>query len=242
MDHPFVRATLWRGKEQGRNQHEPLSRLRGTIFHSGIGDRSAKGGERIHPPRSAREATNSHTSSRGPDPDDDETVLGPGQFDLRHFESEPTDRGRVLKRCDVGRVLRGPRGALHLAWVLLLYDGRDRWLCVWKPACELAPCLGVGARQRGHVDPGGCVGARGGAPLLSVCVFASDNLVIPVPFFFFFFVNRPSSPNVPRNRFEAAFPPVSRAWEFFPNIYFFLSISTRNFEILKSRLASSFSN
>lgn len=50
MDHPFVRATLWRGKEQGRNQHEPLSRLRGTIFHSGIGDRSAKGGERIHPP------------------------------------------------------------------------------------------------------------------------------------------------------------------------------------------------
>ena len=38
----------------------------------------------------------------------DETVHS-GQFDLRHFESEPTVRGRVLKCCDVGRVLRGPR-------------------------------------------------------------------------------------------------------------------------------------
>lgn len=60
----------------------------------------------------------------------------PGQFDLRHFESEPTVRGRVLKRWDVGRVLRGPR---HITSnrVRGPYDGRDRWLRVWKPPCEV---------------------------------------------------------------------------------------------------------
>lgn len=39
-----------------------------------------------------------------------------GQFDLRHFESKPTDRRRVLKRSDVGWVLCGP-SILHLAEV-----------------------------------------------------------------------------------------------------------------------------
>lgn len=49
---------------------------------------------------------------------------------------------------------------------------------MWKPACELAPCLGVGARQRGHVDLGVWVRRRVGS---------QDNLVIPV------FFRQPSS-------------------------------------------------
>lgn len=63
------------------------------------------------------------------------------QFDLRHFESKPTVCRRVLKRWDVGRVLRGPTIAYYI-WVRVIwerkrarestYDGRDRWLCVWK--------------------------------------------------------------------------------------------------------------
>ena len=38
-------------------------------------------------------------------------------------------------RCRTG--FAWARGALHLARYAA-YDGRDRWLCVWKPACELA--------------------------------------------------------------------------------------------------------
>lgn len=52
-----------------------------------------------------------------------------GQFDLRHFESEPTARGRVLKRWDVGRVLRGPRH-ITSGWVRgLMMDETGDYAC-----------------------------------------------------------------------------------------------------------------
>lgn len=49
-------------------------------------------------------------------------------------------------RCRTG--FAWARGALHLARYAA-YDGRDRWLCVWKPACELArPVLWCGCSSR----------------------------------------------------------------------------------------------
>lgn len=127
------------------------------------------------------ERTNSHTS-RGPDPDD-ETVLGPGQFDLRHFESEPTDRGRVLKRCDVGRVLRGPRGALHLAgYCCFMMDETGDYACGNQHASSRRASVWVLVNGATWTW---CVGARGG--VLRRRVGSQDNLVIPV------FFRQPSS-------------------------------------------------
>lgn len=195
---PWSSHTLTR-KERGRNQHQPLAfevpffiRNRGSIASASV-------------PLGRR--TNSHTS-RGPDPDD-ETVLGPGQFDLRHFESEPTDRGRVLKRCDVGRVLRGPRGALHLAgYCCFMMDETGDYACGNQHASSRRASVWVLVNGATWTWVCGCERCP------ALCVGSSDNLVISR-----FFVNHPRDTRgmSRENRFEAAFHIVGCARQEFEN-------------------------
>jgi len=76
----------------------------------------------------------------------------PGQFDLRHFESEPTVRGRVLKRWDVGRVLRGPWHITSGRPRGLMMDETGDYACGNHHARCAPPFVALSrARARAHV-------------------------------------------------------------------------------------------
>jgi len=92
----------------------------------------------------------------------------PGQFDLRHFESEPTVRGRVLKRWDVGRVLRGPWHITSGRPRGLMMDETGDYACGNHHA-RCAPPFVALSRARAHARPV----ARGGGKAMEMN-FARD--------------------------------------------------------------------